>query len=187
MKTLQITLIFSLFLVFTNCASSNMPGAVSVSESEFDGTKSVYMKSGDIYGSSGNIRIGLFRSESMPNREVMMTVTIRGLEDFPRNEPSLFFNVDGTIDSLTTVSKSTDYETSEVFANEFAYISPENWSSANYIVSTGYIKRLIYSGSVKIRVATNESYHEGNFSKGGWSTAKDGFKDFLQKLQETDI
>jgi hypothetical protein len=55
------------------------------------------------------------------------------------------------------------------------------------MVSTGYIKRLIHSENVKIRVSTEESYHEGNFSKDGWSTAKDGFKDFLQKIEETGI
>ena len=182
-KRNPILVLFStLFITLAvSCATiPGIPGAISESSSEFDGTKQIKMEPAWLYNSM--IKLALFKNSKMDEKNVVLTVVVKGTHSFSR-EDSLYFNVDGDIVSFKSMDLLTDINTSEGFVGSGIYIPPSNWSSKDYLVTRDLIKRLVNAERVVIKVELRKSYVEGIFSRDGYTLARPAFREFYQKME----
>jgi len=185
MKTNGIIQKFSCFLfilLISACATGmpGIPGAISESQSQFDGTKQVSMEPAWLY--STYIKLALFKNSKMNKDDIIMTAVVKGAHNFAKGA-SLHFNVDGDIISFNSVDSLTDINTSSGSVGSEIYIPPSNWSSKDYVVSKQFINKIINANKVIVKIDLRKSYVEGKFSHDGYTTARPAFREFLKKIE----
>ena len=183
MKTYGIIQKFSCFLfmlLISACVTGmpGMPGAISESKSQFDGTKQVSME----WLYSTYIKLALFKNSKMNKDDIIMTAVVKGAHNFAK-DASLHCNVDGEIISFNSVDSLTDINTSSGFVGSGLYIPPSNWSSKDYVVGKEFINKIINANKVIVKIDLRKSYVEGVFSHDGPTTARPAFRKFLKKIE----
>lgn len=165
----HLLLMFAL-LALSSCAT--MPGGVRVSESKVDGAQEVSLEPGWLYNSQ--IKVGLHHSSKMKPNEVLMEIQLSSAEGI-ESKDSLVVNIDGEIRKFSAADSKTNFQT---YADNV-------WSSRQYLVDVDYVKKMLAGKSVWMKVNTRGPvYLEGEFSKGGFTTAKDGFPKFLAEVEK---
>lgn len=183
MKTISAKLYILLaisVLLMTACATMpGMPGFISESTSEFDGSKQIKMEPAWLYNSL--IKLALFKNTKIDINDVVLTVVVKGTHSFSEGE-SLHFNIDGDIVSFKSIDLLTDINTSSGFVGSGIYIPPSNWSSKDYLVSKHFIQRLINAERVVVKVDLRKSFVEGVFSSDAPTTARPAFREFYERI-----
>lgn len=157
-------------LTLSSCAT--MPGGVRVEESKVDGTREISLEPGWLYNSQ--IKVGLHQNTKMKPDEVLMEIQLSSAEGIEQKD-SLVINIDGDIKKFSAADSKTHFTT---YADNV-------WSSRRYMVDVAFVKKMLEGKSVWMKVNTRGPvYIEGEFSKGGFTTAKDGFPKFLAELEK---
>lgn len=165
-------------VILTSCGLQS-PGHITQTTSIFDGTKQLIMEPAWLYNST--IKLALFKSSKMPDEKLLLTAVVRGSHIFD-DDPSLHFNIDGEILSLSSVDRLRDVHTSESFTGSGFYVAPSNWSSKDYLVDVPFIEKIVAADDVYVIVELTDSYAEGVFSNDAPITARQAFKDFLRQI-----
>lgn len=178
MKT-NILTILSILILATSCAPG-MPGYISETVSEFDGTKEIKMEPAWIYGVE--LKLGLFKNSKMKPNEVILTAVVKGAYNIDEGK-SLQFNVDGKIYKFASIDSLTNIDTTSGFYGNGVYLPASNWSSKDYIVTKSFIKELIEAQRAIVKIELDKEYIEGNFSSDAPTTARPPFSKFYKKLE----
>lgn len=179
MKRLSFLILIVIFI--TSCSSMpGMPGYISESTSKFDGSKQISMEPAWLKGSL--IKLSLFKNSRIKDGEVILTAIVKGAYIFSDGE-SLYFNVDGNVVGFKSIEKSTEINTSSGYAGSGVYIPPSNWSAKSYLVTTDFIKQIVNSENVIVKVNLRRSFAEGEFATDAPTTARPAFKKFLKKIE----
>ena len=176
-RVFLISLMLSV-VILTSCGLQS-PGHITQATSTFDGTKQLIMEPAWLYNSI--IKLALFKSSKMPNEKLLLTAVVSGSHVFD-DDPSLHFNIDGEILSLSSVDRLRDIDTSESFTGSGFYVAPSNWSSKDYLVDVPFIEKIVAAEDVYVIVEFTDSYAEGVFSNDAPITARQAFKDFLRQI-----
>lgn len=168
----------TLFLV--SCATMNIPGGIKVSESGFDKSKEIIVKPGWV---GNSIKLGLFKNSKMPKDQVFLSVVVIGAKLFSSGK-NLKINIDGQKLEFEPIETTTTIETKSGASSGNIYIPAVNESSKAYLVSMDFIDKLNKAKSAVVKVELQNSYVEGEFSSGGYTTAKPGFQEFMLKAKE---
>jgi hypothetical protein len=122
----------------------------------------------------------LWRS-AMNDNDVVLIAQVTGAKSISRGN-SLHFNIDGEIKSFKSIDQLTsiDYE-SGVYST--TYVSGQNISSKRYVISKAFIRKILNSSSVKIKLDLTKSYVEGVFTDTTSSSAYGAFKEFIAKAK----
>ena len=181
-KKLSLIKLFSVtsLFVFISCATMpGMPGFISESSSDFDGTKQLSMEPAWLPYSP--IKLALFKNTKMDKNEVVLSVIVKEAHIFGRDE-SLHINIDGDIVSFMSIDPLTDRKVSSGHYGNGFYIPPFNWSSKDYLITKNLIKRLIEADRAVVKVDLRKSYAEGIFSHDAPTLARPAFREFYKKM-----
>lgn len=152
-------------LTLTGCAT--MPGGVTQYESKAEGIKHLYMEPGWV---GAGIKLGLHRTTEMPKDEVYFVVLTK--LKAAQVKDGLIVNIDGEKTTFSAVDQISD-------------IAEHGFLEKRFKVSSEFIKKMVAGKSVWVRVNhIGNSYYEGEFSKSGYTTAKDGFVKYLTELEK---
>jgi hypothetical protein len=154
-----------LALTLVGCA--NMPGAVKQYESKTDGAKHIYMEPGWV---GSKMKVGLHRTSDMPKGEVNMIVAVYLNAPDPKN--GLTINIDGEKTTFSAIDQLSDVDENHFFHKR-------------YTVKEDFLRKMVAGKSVWMRVNhIGQTYSEGEFSRTGISTGKDGFVKFLNEVSK---
>lgn len=164
---------------FIGCASLGVvtPGDVRTTESKFDGAKEAVMEPAWV-DTSGSIKLGLFKNTKMKPAEYIMRVVVSGAHNFERGK-NLHVKVDDKVYSF----ESPDSMTNHQLDSGSAYVAATSWSSKTYVVTESLLNDMLNGKSVVVKVDLTDSYVEGNFHVGGYTTAKKNFPVFLEAVR----
>ncbi len=183
MKRLSVGLIAA-FLLFSGCAHSlPMPGDITITKSEFDGTTKVSMEPALVCipeESSCLIKLSLMHDSTMANDQAIMKVIVRGVEPFSNTDEAVKFNIDGEILGLPSIDAHSSLDL-EASGSGSAY----QWTSQRYMVDKRFIEKLLRGKRVVIRVDLQRSHVEGIFSENKSYRARPAFKKFYKKVFST--
>ena len=182
MKKIALS-IFILCFIFVGAANAAMPGSVHTHTSEFDGTNEYTMTPGFVKTGKGmfggqHIKLGLHRTSKMPEGEIVLTASIKGIKNITSGE-SLHFNIDGEFVGFTSNDVLTDRET---VPGVQGIVKAQNWSNKRYVITQDLLKRLITAEKVLIKVSFGKEYIVGTFTTDKMSSAYRGFKKFYTLL-----
>lgn len=151
-------------MLMVACAS--MPGAVKLYESKTDDIKHLEMEPGWV----GPIKVGLHKTNK--SDVVYLDVYVRGATVATKD--GLTINIDGQKQTFSSVDDLSDLDQNSFFHKRF-------------VVKPDLVKRMVDGKSVWIKANHNgQTYEEGDFSKGGPTTARDGFIKFLSELDKVN-
>jgi hypothetical protein len=161
-----------------------LPGSVKVKTSEFDGTVSITMEPAWAgTGMSTRMKLDLFWNSTLKADELILTVTVAGVETFSDGE-SLHFNVDGEITSFSSIDNTTDLGYDPGVYNSVASIPGQSWSAKRYVVSRAFVERLLAADRAAVKVDLQRHYAEDVLAKKAPTTALKAFRKFLVRLSE---
>ena len=182
MKKIVNTLVVSLIvLILDGCATPGMPGYISDSVSNFDGSMQINMEPAWLYNSP--IKLALFKNSKMPDSTIVLIAVVKGAHSFSGGQ-SLHFNIDGKLESFSAIDNLTDIETESGFYGSGIYIPASNWSSKRYLITKDFLNRLIKAGDVWVKIELRKEFVEGRFSSDAPTTARPSFKDFYNKIEK---
>jgi hypothetical protein len=142
-----------------------MPGGLSTTESKVEGTTEISVIPGWIPGS--DMKLGVYRNNKMNKDEAVLVVQTKLMT--VQSKDGLSISIDGVKSNFSSEDQLSDLS--------------EGYFSKRFTVKIDYIRRMVSGKSVWVRVNGNGStYAEGEFSREGYTTAKPGFKKFLEKI-----
>jgi hypothetical protein len=127
------------------------------------------------------IKFALLKNASMKQHEVLLTVIVKGEHIFKTGK-SLHFEANGEKADFISRDIVTKTEMSPGFLDGDTYIGPSWWSSKTYMIDKGFIKHLIESDEVTVKVNLLNGFVEGIFSQDGPGLARPSFREFYQKM-----
>ncbi len=150
----------------TGCASMGGPGSIKTYDSKADGIKHYSVEPGWV----GPFKVGLHKTSDMPTEDVYLDVATRSNAPDPTN--GLTINIDGDKKTFSSVDMISDIDQYSFFHKR-------------YKIDMATLRRMVSGKSVWIKVShVGQTYSEGEFSKTGFTTAKDGFMKFLAELDK---
>ena len=167
-----LLLLFVLALV-SGCI---VPGSVSVSKSNFDGSTEIHTEPAFVYDGvfTSEIMFSLHRNSTMQPGEVILTASAsKNIAD----GPSLKINLDGEIVSFTSIDS-----TSEIFTAPVGTSRAAVRCAKRYKVDIDLLNRMMRGTNVMVRLELFRTFAEGRFSVDGASTARPAFRRFLAAL-----
>lgn len=170
----------------TGCYHVPYGGYLTVNHSEFDGTEEIsthpsFVCKGNIL--LCNMTMRLHRRSVMPADQAVLTVEVRGIENFAEGTP-LHFNIDGEFIDLVPIRGITEFRTDR---NPVAFDQTITWSGQQFLVSKDLIKKLVTGGRVMIKVNLSNSYLEAPFSNDEKWKARRAFLEFYKVAFQTEI
>ena len=150
-----------------------MPGNITKSRSEFDGTERIIMTPAflcneGMFGPCLN-KLGLLRSSNMAPGEVYISVEVTGTTAIYWDN-SLQFNIDGEKTSLSSFDTTTRFG----FDNQ----TRTAFSARSYKTDKQFIERLLAGRRVAVRIVTQSGVTEGVFSQDIATSARPAFREF---------
>lgn len=166
-------------LLLSGCA--NMPGEVSSMESEFDGTREVFMEPGQVAGTQdffNPFNLGAHWTSKTPDTAYLIASVPRENRSI-RAEDGLQFNLDGEILSFDSTHTLTEHDLE--YANNVSFAE----SSREFEVPLAFVERLSEAedAMVKLRVGQTE-YREGRLEDHPMSAHR-GLQEFVSTVNET--
>lgn len=154
--------------MFTSgCLMAGMPGDLTVAESKVEGTKELSVSPGWLPGSW--IKMGVYRNTKMLPDEAILVLEVQSMTIMSKD--GLTINIDGEKTNFSSIDALSDMH--------------QGFFSKRFPVKLDYLKKIVAGKSVWVRINGNGSqYSEGEFSKDGLTTARPGFKKFLEKYNE---
>jgi hypothetical protein len=172
----KLIILVALFL--GGCSSMpGMLGYIEVTKSSFDGSTQISMEPALVYrsndGYSGSdLQMSLLWRSAMNDNDVVLIAQVTGAKNISRGN-SLHFNIGGEINSFKSIDQLTSID----------YDSGQNISSKRYVISKAFIRKILSSSSVKIKLDLTKSYVEGVFTDTTSSSAYGAFKEFILKAK----
>lgn len=155
-------------LIITGCAnlplSQTLPGSVSDTKSEIDGSKTLYMNPGWLFNTPMQLGLVMF---STNKTRILLTAKLTGIHKIEKTD-SLAFNIDSEVVKLSADDEKTEHSVERT----------TKWSSKTYVINKQLLEKIVNAK----RVFVNFGGIEADFSKGGPTTAKNGFNDFFKRL-----
>jgi hypothetical protein len=180
-KFIMILILSVLGIAFVmSCATAPAPGVISEDASDYTGVKEMRMEPALLYDSS--IKLALYKTTKMRPDDVIVAVVIKGKHDFSMGD-SLYFTVDGKTVSFRSIDLMTNVHTTEGFYGSRIEVPEDKWTTRDYVVSKGFIKQIIDSEKVLVKVKTRLKEFEGIFSQDGPILARPAFKVFYKKME----
>ncbi len=169
MKTILIAL--ASLTVFTCTATKPTTVKVTVvkEQAEDTGERKLFMQPGWIPDS--DMQLSLERSDDMPQNTVHLTAILTNkcmtLEGY-----NIVFNVDNELYFFPPMDGVPNCRTNTRVQNDETI--------RKYVITVPFIEKLIKAKQVYVSL----EYSEGDFSQGGFTSAKYGFKEFYAKVQQ---
>lgn len=155
-------------------------GEVVKTVSEFD--KSVETKMEVAYLKNQRIKIGAFHN-TKSKEEIVLIAEIVGAYSIDTKD-SLLFNIDGKVIALSSIDQLTDVHRGSLSSRNPSEIN--NYSSRRYLVSKAFLKSLVESENVIIKINLKKEYVEDSLSEipsRSIKSARSGLSDFYKSLQ----
>tara|TARA_B100000315_G_C14439865_1_gene524201 strand:+ start:376 stop:927 length:552 start_codon:yes stop_codon:yes gene_type:complete len=182
MKKFVYTLVISIIVLnLYGCITPGVPGYISESVSNFDGSRQITIEPAWLYNSS--IKLGLFKNSEMPDSTIVLIAVVKGAYSFSEGQ-SLHFKIDGKFESFSSIDNLTDMETSSGFYGSGIHIPASNWSSKRYLITKDFLNRLINADDVWVKIELRKEFVEGPFSSDFPTTARPAFKDFYDRIEK---
>ena len=175
-----VTVLIIVVILYGCFATPGMPGYISESVSNFDGSRQINMEPAWLYNSP--IKLALFKNTKMPDTTIVLIAMVKGAHNFVGGQ-SLHFNIDDNIESLSAIDDFTDIETESGFYGSGIYIPASNWSSKRYLVTKDFVNHLISGSDVWIKIELTKEFVEGRFSSDALTTARPAFREFYEKIE----
>ncbi|MBC8213176.1 MAG: hypothetical protein H8E71_00835 [Candidatus Marinimicrobia bacterium] len=179
--TIMIGLVSIIVLIFDGCATPGMPGYISDTVSNFDGSRQINMDPAWLYNSP--MTLALFKNSKMPDSTIVLIAGVKGTHSFSEGK-SLHFNIDGKLESFSAIDNMTDIETAPDFYGSGVYIQASSWSSKRYLITKDFLSRLIKADDVWVRIELRKDFVEGRFSSDAPTTARPSFRDFYDRIEK---
>lgn len=181
--------IFFVFTLLIGCGSMpGMPGYISAATSSYDGSVQYVMEPAFVYNgesalSGSDIRMGLLWNSAMGHDgDIVLVVEFLGLMSIDTGH-SLAFKIDGKESLFSPIDDYTKYDLdSGVYGR--AVVTGVDKSSKRYIVPLEFIRNIVGSKNVVVRVKTSRGSYSGIFSNDSQQSAINAFKEFLDKVDK---
>lgn len=159
--------------VFAGCMT--IPGQVEIQESKAEGTRQMVMQPGTL---SGEMKLALRKPLKTNDDKLTLEAIVMRAASIDSKD-SLVINIDGNVTRLSSPDMLTRRE---VYPGSYP-VRPWTESSKTYEVDLDLVKKMIAGKQVFVRINTGSDYSEAQF-EGGLTTARDGFEDFVKKLEK---
>lgn|GEM_PF-1495959 len=185
-ESFRLAIVIIFFIIFFGCTSAiqswpGAPGYISESISNFDKTSQISMQPAML--KKGDILLGLYKTSKMPEDMLILIAVCRGVESFSQGE-SLHFNIDGKIVSFASIDKLTEFERIHGVASGRTYVPGHNESSKRYVVTKGFIRKLIDAKEVWVKIDLSKAFVEDEFSYDFPTCARPGFREVYKRIME---
>lgn len=164
-------------LLLSGCAG--LPGQVSTTESDFDGTREVYMEPGTVNTPEAllvTINLGAHWSSREPDTVYLIARTPHGAETIRRRD-GLQFNIDGEIVKLDSSQWATEHDF-ELIGN-VAYSS----SRRAFAAPLSLVEDIAESEGTRIKLLVGQTEYRTGRLEDGVNTAYRGLLAFLDEVR----